>query len=168
MNITTIAICFLAYKLLKPSVNSNNNSSARLDSNSLIDSMLSQEAKDIMGNLNTLADKDSDKTGVLLSMLSNPSVMSLVSSMFGGAMDNLFNFGSGKASNTDNATHTAEQQDNSQDNSHSSDNSQYDTTPYYGGSDNSHQFFSQVDDVAGREVSSKLYHIYDNWYGSTT
>ncbi len=178
MNIATIAICLLAYRML------NNNSASRGSADNtanmgsgVLDSMLSEEAKNIMGSVRTLTNGEGDKTGALLSILTNPSVMSVVSSMFGGVLDNIVNFGKGTTSSnsTDNSTSdststssSAGADNNSSDNSTSTyDNSVYDTTPYYGGSEGAQQFFAPIDNIAGREVSSRLYHMYDNYYNHT-
>lgn len=164
----------------------NNNSASRgsADNSSnmgggVLDSMLSDEAKNIMGSVRTLTSGEGDKTGALLSILTNPSVMSVVSNMFGGVLDNIVNFGkngsddSNACNSGDSSSHTSSNSAgdfaNTPPNSSAStyDNSAYDTTPYYGGSEGAQQFFAPIDNIAGREVSSRLYHMYDNYYNHT-
>lgn len=176
MNIATIAMCLLAYRML------NNNSASRANTSNttnigsgVLDSMLSDEAKNIMGSVRTLTNGDGDKTGALLSILTNPSVMSVVSSMFGGVLDNIVNFGRGSSNdgasnssaegNSETSDGTTDSDSNTSPYSHNAttDNREYDTTPYYGGTEGAHQFFAPVDNIAGTEVASKLYHMYDNY-----
>lgn len=166
MNITMIAVCLLAYRMLKG--NSTSNNTTQRDTSSMIDSMLSDDAKSILGSIDSLTASGGDRTGALLSLLTNPSVMAVVSGMFGGLLDNLVNLGNNRGEDANRQTDQPTGADSSTDVQDDRDNSQYDTSPYYHGSANAKQFFTRVDDIAGQEVSSKLYHIYDNWYTSAT
>ncbi len=178
MNIATIAICYLAYRMLgNNSTNRSGTASSGSASSGILDNMLSEEAKSIMGSIDTLTHSQGDKTGALLSILTNPSVMAVVSSMFGGVLDSLINFGKNTTSSSaDTAEFTGSNPQQSESNhtvSYTTDNTTdthstaQDSTPYYGGTDGAHEFFAPVDNIAGREVSSKLYYIYDNWYNHT-
>ncbi len=167
MNIAMVALGLLAYKMLK----GNNSSGNRGDNtaSSMLDGMLSEDAKSILGSIDNLTNGSTDKTGALLSLLTNPSVMSIVTSMFGGLLDNIVNFGSGNSTaSSDSSTGDDTAKSASDADEDAGSGKQYDTSPYYSGSSNAHSFFAHVDNIAGQEVSSKLYHIYDNWYGRST
>ncbi len=171
MNITTIAMCLMAYKLLtstqsKPMSKPN----MGIDS-SMLDGILSDDAKSIVNNINTLTSSSQDKTGALLSIVTNPAVMGVLSSMFGDLLGNLANNGSQSTASSSQPSATEDNLDTSVTDDtiqHSSsdniDDDKY-NGQYYRGSSVAQHFFSPVSDIAGQEVSSKLYQVYDNWYG---
>lgn len=137
MNLSTIALALLAWQLLsgsngKPTDKSN---ASPLDN---ISQFVSDDAKSIIDCVGKLSDKScsqEDKTGALLQMMTNPTVMSMASSLF-------------------NKTN------NSKDKPIVNDEGYQFETP----SKQSKEFFKPIDNIADAEVKHKLYWFYDNWY----
>lgn len=139
MNISTIAIALIAWQLLRNN-NPKNNKGVDLGG---ISNFLSPDAKDIVDNIGTLTNGSGDKTSAILSLITNPSVMSFADSMFG------------KGKTQPSAPEPTASSTN--DNTDSGYN-------YPEGTEEARQFFAPIESVAGKEVSSKLYQMYDNWY----
>lgn len=112
MNITYALLIFLAWQMLSKKQNTPFDLSKLLSPDKLAGLFKGDGKSD---------------TGSLWSVLSNPEVISMLSSLF-------------------------VKKENSYDNNYSKE---------------SQDFFKNVENVAGKEVSKKLYHLYDNWYTKT-
>ncbi|MCM1043066.1 MAG: hypothetical protein NC350_02520 [Corallococcus sp.] len=145
MNLTTVALLFIAMQLLggkngKPSDKSKQSFNA--DS---FRGILSDDTQSLIDSIGKLRDPDTpneDKTGAILSMVTNPAVMNFASGLFGGA---------NRQSPTSNETKpTPDVNDEGY--------------AFESPSEDAREFFKPVENIAGTEASHKLYELYDNWY----
>ena len=162
MNWSTVALLFLAWQMLSP----NKQSSPKLQD---IAPFLNDDTKDILQGVSKLSSPTAtseDKTGAILQMMTNPTVMNIAQNLFGGM------------GNTPPQSETTTHQPFGA-------QTQFDTTiqpPQQGGSptaddyqndegytfasptERAKQFFAPIDPIATTEVKHKLCYFYDNWY----
>lgn len=84
MNLSTIALALLAWQLLSGGNNQQQKPQASPLEN--ISQFMSDDTKNILESVSKLSSKDStqeDKTGAILQMITNPTVMNMASSLFG-------------------------------------------------------------------------------------
>ena len=151
MNLSTIALILLAWQLLGNS--SNTHQSAPPPRIGLAD-FLNDDTKNMLNCVNKLSStqcSQEDKTGAILQMMSNPAIMNLASSLFGGNMPNAEN-----TAEADTSIHT----DAPTADEHVNSEGYRFETP----SAASQEFFRPIDNIADTEIKHKLYWFYDNWY----
>ena len=141
MNLSTAALLMIAWMALS----NNGEKGARQQNtakNSPLDTLsglLNDDTKNIINCVNTLSDShcsQEDKTGAIFQIMSNPAVMNIASSFFGGG-----------------------QQSKPDDNAKNSEGYAFEQP-----SPAAQEFFRPVDNIADAEVKHKLYWFYDNWY----
>ena len=146
MSLSTVALLLLAWYAFSGPNKSPQNNRPKTSPLENISSFLSDDTKNILNCVNTLSSNNcsqEDKTGAILQMMTNPAVMNIASSFFGG----------GKAD-------TGEQQKEVHKDEHvNSEGYRYETP-----SASSQEFFHPIDNIADTEVKHKLYWFYDNWY----
>ena len=144
MNFSTIALILLALQLLS---NGQGNTSTPPPRIGLTD-LLSDDAKNMLNCVDKLSTPcpTEDKTGALLQMMTNPAVMNIASSLFGGQQS------APTAPNPPTDTPPQDEHVNSE-------GYRFETP-----SATSQEFFRQIDNIADSEVKHKLYWFYDNWY----
>lgn len=136
MNVGTVALLLAGVLLL----------SNKSDSMPNISGLLNDNARSVMDSVGKLSDPNASKeqrTGALLEMMTNPTVMEMAEKLFSG--------NSAGAKSTE-STPREDQDVNSEG---------YNLGRY---SDESREFFRPIEKVAGKEVSHKLYSLYDNRY----
>ena len=148
MNLSTIALLLIAWQVF-----SGNNDGARahdaprrspLDN---ISDFLSEDTKNIISCVNKLTDSQcsqQDKTGAIFQMMTNPAVMNVASSFFGGG--------------------TGAQQEQPKQNEQADGMQNSEGYKFEQSSPASQEFFRPIDNIADAEVKHKLYWFYDNWY----
>ena len=143
MNLSTVALLLIAWQVLSSNSRERQNTShsSPLDN---LSGFLSDDTKNIINCVNKLSDKQcsqEDKTGAIFQMITNPAVMNIASSFFGGN------------SKQDNEPQPqADGQTNSE------------GYKFEQPSAASQEFFRPIDNIADAEVKHKLYWFYDNWY----
>ena len=131
MNLSTVAMLLLAWQLLS---GGNDQGETMTDK---LGALLSDDSKALVGNIQKLSDANAtaeDKTGAVLGLVTNPTVMSIADKLLGGKNE------TSKPLVNDEGYKLG--------------------TP----SADSAKFFSEVDNVADAEVKSKLYKWYDWQY----
>lgn len=166
MNIATVALAALALLALN-----NNGSSAPKGNAQSLKGILSDDTNSLLETIGTLNDKNAskeDKTGALLQVVTNPTVLNLAGNLFGsGLFDNKNdNANSAQDSQSAQSQYTSNNGDaQSTDNSarsHADTNDEgYDMGQY---SEEARNFFRPVENIAGIEAAHKLYKLYDEWY----
>lgn len=134
MNVGSVALLLAGVLLL----------SNKSDSMPNISGLLNDNARSVMDSVGKLSDPNASKeqrTGALLQMITNPTVMEMAEKLFSG----------NSAKSTD-STPPQDQDVNSEG---------YNLGKY---SDESREFFRPIEKVAGKEISHKLYSLYDNRY----
>lgn len=132
MNLSTVAMLLLAWQLLG---GGNDKGETMTDK---LGAMLSDDSKALVGNIQKLSDANAtaeDKTGAVLGLVTNPTVMSIADKLLGNKQSE-----TGKPLVNDEGYNLG--------------------TP----SVDSAKFFSEIDNVADAEVKSKLYKWYDWQY----
>ncbi len=123
---------------------------------------LSEDAKNIVDCVGKIGNKDcsqTDKTGALLNLVSNPTVMSVVDKIFSKSPpDTAQQNAQTTPSNSQNDLSANAQ--NSATNAFVNDELYAFSTP----SQLSTQFFAPINGIADNEVKNKLYTAFDNWY----
>ena len=153
MNLSTAALLLIAWlafgnnKQNGATQQQNTPKSSPLDT---LTGLLNDDTKNIINCVNTLSDShcsQEDKTGAIFQMMTNPAVMNIASSFFGGG-------------GTDNPQQknepTPSQKDDTMTNSEGYAFEQPSAT--------AQEFFRPIDNIADSEVKHKLYWFYDNWY----
>lgn len=134
MNVGSVALLLAGVLLL----------SNKSDSMPNISGLLNDNARSVVDSVGKLSDPNASKeqrTGALLEMITNPTVMEMAEKLFSG------NGAKGTVS-----TPPQDQDVNSEG---------YNLGRY---SDESREFFRPIEKVAGKEISHKLYSLYDNRY----
>ena len=155
LNLSTVALLLIAWQVLSSSGN-NGAKQQNTPKNSPLDNLsgfLSDDTKNIISCVNKLSDSEcsqEDKTGAIFQMMTNPAVMNIASSFFGGSGSETAQQGNG-AEHTDGAT---------------KGNGGVNSEGYKFEQASSHaqEFFRPIDNIADAEVKHKLYWFYDNWY----
>ena len=160
MNLSTVALLMIAWLAFSNNGNNGNNgakqqSAPKVSPLDTLSGLLSDDTKNIINCVNTLSDShrsQEDKTGAIFQMMSNPAVMNIASSFFGGSQ---------QGSNT-NEQSTGAQNNSSQQNTDGMTNSE--GYAFEQPSATAQEFFHPIDNIADTEVKHKLYWFYDNWY----
>ena len=153
MNLSTVALLLIAWQVLSHNGN-NGQRQQNIPKTSPLDSLsgfLSDDTKNIISCVNKLSDShcsQEDRTGAIFQMMTNPAVMNIASSFFGGAPSN------------------SPQQSDSEQASGQGENAQVNSEGYKFEEPSLHaqEFFRPIDNIADAEVKHKLYWFYDNWY----
>ena len=148
MNLTTIALALLACKLLTSKPSPNKVEKPQVD----LTGFLSEDTQNLLSCINKLQDKSlsqEDKTSAIFALISNPTVMSILS--------NLAPNGTPPTDNESKSPPPCATEPSS----HQNDEGYTFDTP----SAEAEQAFEPIKNIAGVEVSHKLYSLYDNWYG---
>ena len=154
MNLSTVALLLIAWHVLSGNGNGaqqqNNPPRSPLEG---LSGLLSDDTKNIINCVNKLSDSQcsqEDKTGAIFQMMTNPAVMNIASSFFGGSQQ-----ASSDGAQTPPAT-----------NSEASNGGMTNGEGYAfeQPSDAAQEFFRPIDNIADAEVKHKLYWFYDNWY----
>ena len=117
--------------------------------------LLNDDTKNIINCVNTLSDSrcsQEDKTGAIFQMMSNPAVMNIASSFFGG----------GQQESKPHDQTAGEQ--NGGDKQHADGMTNSEGYAFEQPSQHAQEFFRPIDSIADAEVKHKLYWFYDNWY----
>ena len=163
MNWSTVALLFLAWQMLSP----NKQSSPKLQD---IAPFLNDDTKDILQGVSKLSSPTAtseDKTGAILQMMTNPTVMNIAQNLFGG-MGNATPpqsdaptpqpFGAQTpftpTADTSPLNNTQPATDYQNDEGYTFDSP----------TERAKQFFAPIDTIATTEVKHKLCYFYDNWY----
>ena len=156
MNLSTVALLLIAWQVLS----SNGNNRAQQQNtprNSPLDGLsnfLSDDTKNIIDCVNKLSDSQcsqEERSGAIFQMMTNPAVMNIASSIFGG----------------DNGSAQQQQSSPSQQTATHANSQGYTNEEGYKfeqPSPASEEFFRPIDNIADAEVKHKLYWFYDNWY----
>ena len=145
MNLSVIALAILAWKVLsdnQPQQKSQNQQKFA------ITDLLNDDCKTVLAGAEMLTNKSAnteDKMSAIISLMSNPTVMSLA--------QNLFQHKETAQPQEKAQTENAEQP-------FQNDEGYQFATP----STASQEFFRPIEKIADAEVKSKLYWFYDNWY----
>lgn len=146
MNLSTVALLLIAWQVL--SNNGNNgarhNDAPRPSPLSGISDLLSDDTKNIISCVNKLSDRNcsqEDRTGAIFQMMTNPAVMNIASSFFGGGQQ------------------PAPQPEQKPKEMVNDEGYKFDQP-----SVPAQEFFRPIDNIADAEVKHKLYWFYDNWY----
>ncbi|MEG1706598.1 MAG: hypothetical protein RR086_03360 [Clostridia bacterium] len=146
MNILYLVLFFVVFKMFNGGDKNTSDTKSSFDSLSSL-GILGDNGKDIINSINKLNDPQSNKQNVILEIITNPAVFSLAQEMFfhkknTKTEDNESDKGSAERRDTPNSKPQEEQ----------------------GFSEESKEFFKPITNVAGKEISEKLYSLYDNWY----
>ena len=139
MNLSTVALLFLAWQML-----SNTQNTPKQTPKPDLTGFLSDDTKNILDSLGKISSKESsgdDKLGAIIQMISNPTVMNLAQNLFSGNKNN------------------AQKQEKERDTFSNEEGYSFEKP-----SASSQEFFRPIDNIADAEVKSKLYWFYDNWY----
>ena len=149
LNLSTVALLLIAWQVLS----GGSNDGARQHNapkNSPLDNLsgfLSDDTKNIISCVNKLSDShcsQEDRTGAIFQMMTNPAVMNIASSFFGGG--------------------STAQQEQSEQNEQANGMENSEGYKFEQSSPASREFFRPIDNIADAEVKHKLYWFYDNWY----
>lgn len=145
MNLSTVALLLIAWQVL-----SNNGNGAKQQNTPKasplmgLSDFLSDDTKNIISCVNKLSDShctQEDKTGAIFQMMTNPAVMNIASSFFGG---------------------NSQQEPKPETKAEPMQNDE--GYKFEQASPASQEFFRPIDNIADAEVKHKLYWFYDNWY----
>ena len=139
MNLSTIALAVLAWKVLSDSQKVKR---AEPQPKFVLTDFLNDEAKTVIEGAEKLTSRDSnaeEKMGAIIGLMSNPTVMSFAENLFGQR----------KA-----------QEEPPKEQSFQNDEGYQFEKP----SSASQEFFRPIDNIADAEVKNKLYWFYDHWY----
>jgi len=145
---STIGLLVLAWQIIKSSKGSDN-----------LQSFLSDDAKNIFDCVGKISNKDcsqSDKTGALLNLVTNPTVMGVVDKIFAKTTEQSDSQNTGQNGNQQ----STQQQQNCTTKPFQNAEGYTFNTP----SEQSTQFFAPINGIADNEVKHKLYSAFDNWY----
>lgn len=162
MNWSTVALLFLAWQMLSP----NKQSSPKLQD---IAPFLNDDTKDILQGVSKLSSPTAtseDKTGAILQMMTNPTVMNIAQNLFGGAGNATPEQPraatqqpvGGQTSST--TTEQPQQGGPQMVDDYQNDEGYTFASP----TERAKQFFAPIDPIATTEVKHKLCYFYDNWY----
>lgn len=143
MNWSTVALLFLAWQMLSQ----NKQSSPKLQD---VAPFLSDETKDILdgvAKLSSATATNEDKTGAILQMMTNPTVMNIAQNLFGTK-------GTNQTPDEPSDIPPADSLKNQNDEGYTFDSP----------TERAKQFFAPVDTIATTEIKHKLCYFYDNWY----
>ena len=151
MNLSTLALIFLAWQLLSNGANTPKKPSSRPQVG--IADFLNDDTKNMLDCVSKLtSSSDSqEKTGALFQMMANPAVMNLATNLFGGAPQG----GTETSDKTD--VHTQHQ-------THTEEFVNQEGYRFETPSASSQEFFRPIDNSADAEIKHKLYLFFDNWY----
>ena len=148
MNLTTIALALLACKLLTSKPSPNKVEKPQVD----LTGFLSEDTQNLLSCINKLQDKSlsqEDKTSAIFALISNPTVMSILS-----------NIAPNSTPEKPDASKREQPCATNAPSSHQNEEGYKFDTP----SAEAEQAFEPIKNIAGVEVSHKLYSLYDNWY----
>ena len=151
MNLSTVALLLIAWQVLSGSGN-NGAKQQNAPKTSPLDSLsgfLSDDTKNIINCVNKLSDKNcsqEDRTGAIFQMMTNPAVMNIASSFFGGGSD------------------TQQKECEQTQTPPNAENTNSEGYAFEQPSSTAQEFFRPIDNIADAEVKHKLYWFYDNWY----
>ena len=148
MNLSTIALLVFAW-LAFGNNGAKQQSAPKISPLDALTGLLNDDTKNIINCVNTLNDShcsQEDKTGAIFQMISNPAVMNIASSFFGG----------GQANQQGENKQQQQQSDGAMKNSEG--------YAFEQPSPACQDFFRPIDNIADAEVKHKLYWFYDNWY----
>ena len=158
MNLSTAALLLIAWLAFGNNGNNGNGNNSAKQQNTpkvspldTLTGLLNDDTKNIINCFNTLRDNkcsQQDKTGAIFQMMSNPAVMNIASSFFGGN-------GAGEAQQQ------KSEQPKPQCDTEMKNNEGY---AFEQPSQPAQEFFRPIDNIADAEVKHKLYWFYDNWY----
>lgn len=143
MNWSTVALLFFAWQMLSQ----DKQSSPKLQD---VAPFLSDETKDILdgvAKLSSTTATNEDKTGAILQMMTNPTVINFAQNLFGTK-------GTDKTPDKPNDAPPADGLKNQNDEGYTFDSP----------TERAKQFFAPVDTIATAEIKHKLCYFYDNWY----
>ena len=147
MNLSTIALLLIAWQVFS---NGNDGAKRQNAPNAAplgnITDFLSDDTKNVINCVRKLSDaqcSQEDKTGAIFQMMTNPAVMNIASSFFGG----------------NNAGEQPQPTTSEQNGMKNGEGYQFEQP-----SPASQDFFRPIDNIADAEVKHKLYWFYDNWY----
>lgn len=152
MNWSTVALLFFAWQMLSQ----NKQSSPKLQD---VVPFLSDETKDILdgvAKLSSTTATSEDKTGVILQMMTNPTVMNIAQNLFGT---------NGNSTKTPPPTDKAPTPPNDTPTTTDVSKNQNDEGYTFDSpTERAKQFFAPIDTIATAEIKHKLCYFYDNWY----
>lgn len=143
MNWSTVALLFFAWQMLSQ----NKQSSPKLQD---VAPFLSDETKDILdgvAKLSSTTATNEDKTGAILQMMTNPTVINFAQNLFGSK-------GADKTPDKPNDAPSDDGLKNQNDEGYT----------FGSPTERAKQFFAPVDAIATAEIKHKLCYFYDNWY----
>lgn len=143
MNWSTVALLFFAWQMLSQ----NKQSSPKLQD---VAPFLSDETKDILdgvAKLSSTTATNEDKTGAILQMMTNPTVINFAQNLFGTK-------GTDKTPDKPSDAPSDDVLENQNDEGYTFDSP----------TERAKQFFAPVDAIATAEIKHKLCYFYDNWY----
>ncbi len=155
MNWSTIALIFLAWQTF------GNKSTSKLDD---LTKLFNDDTRDILSCVDKLSSKNAsseDKTGAILQMMTNPTVLGFAQNLFSKTPQN----GSQPPpkQQTPSQEQTPDQQQYSPNKGASPlTNDEGFTFPPH--SADAEDFFAPIGNIADAEVKNKLYYFFDNWY----
>lgn len=150
MNLSTIALCLLAWQLL-----SDGKKQPPVRPQMGLSDILSDDVKNILNSAQKLSDgscSQADKAGAIFEIMSNPALQNIASGLFGG-------MGSQTTHEQKQEPPRPEAQWQEQEQNVNSEGYRFETP-----STASQEFFKPIDNIADAEVKHKLYWFYDNWY----
>lgn len=155
MNLTTVALALLAFKLLSGNSTERKKDAPKVD----FGQFLNDDTQTLIENVTKLQDKSlsqEDKTSAIFALLTNPAVLGVLSNFTGGkGQENQDQ--TPKESPSQQPTFVKQEEEVS---THQNDEGYTFRAP----SDEAKQGFAPIEKIAGVEVSHKLYSLYDNWY----
>ena len=152
MNWSTVALLFFAWQMLSQ----NKQSSPKLQD---VAPFLSDETKDILdgvAKLSSTTATSEDKTGAILQMMTNPTVLNIAQNLFGT---------NGNSAKTPPPTDkTPTQSNDTPITTDVSKNQNDEGYTFDSPTERAKQFFAPIDTIATAEIKHKLCYFYDNWY----
>ena len=144
MNLSTVALLLIAWQVLSNN-GAHQQNTPKVPPLSGITDFLSDDTKNIISCVNKLSDRScsqEDRTGAIFQMMTNPAVMNIASSFFGGGQQ-------------------AQQEPPTEKPAEMVNDEGY---KFEQPSATAQDFFRPIDNIADAEVKHKLYWFYDNWY----
>jgi len=162
MNLTTIALALLAYKLLSGNSTASKGDTPKVD----FGQFLNDDTQSLLQSVSKLQDKaisQEEKSGAIFQLLTNPAVLSILNNLSGGKSQDDTTQSSSQQQQEEAFAPRNQQDDCPQQqpaNAHQNDEGYTFRAP----SEEAKQGFAPIEKIAGVEVSHKLYALYDNWY----
>ena len=163
MNLTTIALALLAYKLLSGNSTKSKGDTPKVD----FGQFLNDDTQSLLQSVSKLQDKtisQEEKSSAIFQLLTNPAVLSILNNLSGGKSQGDATQSSSNKQQQEETFASRNQHDDCPPqqpaNAHQNDEGYTFATP----SDEAKQGFAPIEKIAGVEVSHKLYALYDNWY----